>query len=70
MKTGQAVRITCAGRTVDGTVALASSNGRSLVLIFEAVLDGHAGMMPVSRHDDGSYRALTGALIEIELVVT
>lgn len=28
-------------------VAMASSNGRALMLSFEAIIDGHVGMMPV-----------------------
>jgi hypothetical protein len=47
-KTGDAVQITCKGRTVVGSVLLASGNGRSLMLQFEALLAGYAGMMPVS----------------------
>jgi hypothetical protein len=66
MKTGDRVKIECAGRRVDGTVILASENGASLMLAFEALLDGHVGMMPVLRGDDGSYRAImTGSTVEI-----
>jgi hypothetical protein len=58
MKTGAAVRITHAGRTVRGAVKLASPNGRSLMLEFDALLGGYAGMMPVLQGDDGTYRDL------------
>ena len=50
-KTGDAVEISHNGRTVEGTVILASSNGLSLMLQFEAMLGGHVGMMPVTMTD-------------------
>ena len=63
-KTGDEVMITCRDRTVPGVVMFGSSNGKSLMLAFEAILDGHVGMMPVSVHDDGSVEAvMTGSLI-------
>jgi hypothetical protein len=57
-KTGDDVLIECAGQTVPGRVVLASPNSVSLMLDFEAILDGHVGMMPVLRHDDGIYRSI------------
>lgn len=56
-KTGERVRITFAGRTVVGHVVLASPNGRSLFLKFEAILGGHVGGMP-ALEDDGVFRSL------------
>ncbi len=47
-KTGERCRITYDGRTVDGAIKLASTNGKSLMLAFEALLGGYVGMMPVS----------------------
>jgi hypothetical protein len=68
-KKGDFVRVTCDGRTVEGMVTMASPNGRSLVLMFEALLAGHAGKMPVLQHDDGSFCALlNGAPVGIEKV--
>ena len=58
LKTGDAVLIDCAGKKIAGTVLLASSNGKSLMLEFEAILDGHVGMMPVSRDDGGAYYSI------------
>jgi hypothetical protein len=46
-RTGDAVKITCEGRTVSGSVKLGSGNGRSLMLEFDAILGGCCGMMPV-----------------------
>lgn len=46
-KTDEQVRITVERRTVDGVVVLASPNGKSLMLAFDAMLVGHAGMKPV-----------------------
>jgi hypothetical protein len=51
-KTGDEVTITFALRTVEGTVELASENGRSLVLTFDTLLGGYAGMMPVRWEND------------------
>jgi hypothetical protein len=66
---GDAIRITCDGRTVDGVVMLASDNGRSVVISFEALLLGHLGMMPVVQENDGSFSALiSGAPVAIELI--
>jgi len=45
-QTGEQVRITYEGRPVDGEVELASPNGRSLAVRFDAVLGGYVGMMP------------------------
>ena len=52
------ISITCDGQTIVGVILLASSNGKSLVLGFDAVIDGHVGMMPVLKGDDGVYRSI------------
>lgn len=57
-KTGDQVIIECDGRTLPGTVKLASSNSVSLMLEFEAILAEHVGMMPVLRDDAGVYRSI------------
>lgn len=46
-KADERVTVTFAGRTVDATIELASFNGHSLALRFEALLGGYAGLMPV-----------------------
>lgn len=73
-RTGERVRITTGGRTVDGTVILASPNGRSLALGFEALLSpmgglgGYAGMMPVM-WNEGAFRDLIqGAPVALDEV--
>lgn len=64
--TGDAVLIECEGVTVEGVVILASENGKSLMLGFDALLDGYVGMLPVLRDDDGGYRSLvTGVAVTI-----
>ena len=65
---GDAVVITYDGRTVDGEVLLASANGQSLVLGFEALLGGHVGVMPVLwRSDVGGYADLmTGQPVGVD----
>lgn len=65
-QTADPVTIGCQGRTVDGVVQLASSNGKSLMLCFDAMLDGHVGMMPVLLGDDGVFRSIvTGTAVEL-----
>jgi hypothetical protein len=64
-KTGDQVWVGCDDRTVEGEVILASKNGRSLILGFEAILDGCVGKMPVME-TDGVYRnILTGQAIAV-----
>lgn len=47
---------------------LASSNGKSLMLEFMTVLDGHVGMMPVLMGNDGRYYSIvTGIEARITL---
>lgn len=58
-KTGDQARIIYEGRTVLGSVKLASPNGHSLMLEFDAILGGFAGMMPALMDDrEGIYRDL------------
>jgi hypothetical protein len=56
-KTGSKVMIEYEGKKVEGVVRLASRNGRSLGLAFDAMLGGYAGLMPVLEVD-GVYRDL------------
>jgi hypothetical protein len=46
-KTGDAVLVTYGDRTLSGTVRFASENGMSLFLVFDGMLDGYVGSMPV-----------------------
>jgi hypothetical protein len=57
-KTGDELMIRHGDRAVRGHVILASPNGKSLMLGFEAILAGCVGTMPVLQEDDGSYRVL------------
>jgi hypothetical protein len=58
-KKGERVWITMGDRTVDGVVLLASPNGLSLALVFEAILGGYAGMIPAYWDDEaGSFLGL------------
>jgi hypothetical protein len=58
LKRGDFVTATYEGRTVDAMVLIASTNGQSLFISFEAILGGHVGNMPVLRKDDGKYYSL------------
>lgn len=68
-KTGDAVLIECDGRTAPGIVVFASENGVSLMLGFEAVLSGHAGMMPVLRDDDGDGNTFHSIMTGVRVIV-
>jgi len=65
MKRGDFVQLTADGRTVRAMVTLASANGRSLFLMFDAMLGQWAGGMPVSLDEDDVYRALDGMPVTI-----
>jgi hypothetical protein len=41
------IEITHEGRTIDGVVLMASENGKSLMIAFDAMISGHLGMMPL-----------------------
>lgn len=42
-------------------------NGRSLMLTFDGILDGHLGAMPVLQNEEGVYRSvMTGVVVTIE----
>lgn len=59
LREGDSVLIDYEGRRAAGKVALASDNGRSLMLSFDAILGGYPGLMPVLKSpDDGQYRDL------------
>lgn len=58
MKSGDQVLISVDGRALDGEVVLASENGRSLFIEFDAMIGGHVGQMPVLLEHDGVYRSI------------
>ena len=69
MKRGDVVRLVHEGVSVDAFVALASENGASLLVMFDALLDGCVGSMPLYRGGDGQYRnIMTGTPITVEEV--
>jgi hypothetical protein len=69
MRKGELVCLTCEGRSVPAEIVLISPNGKSLILVFDAMLDGHVGTMPIFLDDDGTYRALmTGTPLRIDMI--
>ena len=80
MKQGDPVRVTVDGRVVDAMIVLASANGGSLMIRFEAILDGCVGMMPLVGtvrigHDGGVdgwdyHNLMTGRPVLVEAVAT
>jgi hypothetical protein len=64
---GQKLRLTYQGRTVDAVVVFGSDNRNSLMVAFDALLDGCAGMMAIATEDDGTTRNLmTWHVVEVE----
>jgi hypothetical protein len=53
---GDRVVLSVDGRDVDAVIVLASANGASLMVAFDAWLDGCVGMMPLLSDADGTYR--------------
>jgi hypothetical protein len=51
MTKGDKIEIIHEGRIIDGIVLMASSNGLSLMIAFDAMITGHLGMMPVTMRD-------------------
>jgi hypothetical protein len=63
---GDRVLIAVGSDRMPAVVILASRNGKSLMLEFEAVLHGHVGTMPVLQEEDGSFRSVvTGEVVEL-----
>jgi hypothetical protein len=68
MKRGDVVQLTdpATGVTLDGWIALASPGGASLMVLFDGLIDGCAGSLPLLRADDGRYHnVMTGRAIEV-----
>jgi hypothetical protein len=64
---GQKLRLTYQGRTVDAVVVFGSENKKSLMVEFDALLDGCPGMMAIATEDDGTTRnLLSWHVVEIE----
>lgn len=64
---GEFVEITAGDKSVDGMVTLASENGKSLIVMFDGMLDGHLGVMPILLTEEGKYAALlTGQIVKLE----
>jgi hypothetical protein len=57
---GDNVLMTCGERTVEATILMISKNQVSAMLAFDAMIHGHAGLMPVIRHDQqrDAYRSI------------
>ena len=53
------------GREVEAMVTMASPNGRSIILMFDAMIGGWAGLMPAFQDDAGCWSSLDGIPISI-----
>ena len=51
MRKGDAIEIEHDHRKVQGEIVMISENQVSLMIKFDAMIGGHAGMMPATRHD-------------------
>jgi len=62
---GEVVIIRAGGRELAGMVAVASPNGRSVILKFEGVLGGWVGALPAFEELDETWTALNGMPLEL-----
>lgn len=68
MKRGDFVKLSRGDQQVEGMIVLASDNGGSLMVMFDGMIGGYVGMIPLLRNDDGSYQGIIdGAIIHVEL---
>lgn len=66
LQRGDFVHVTTdTGRTVDAMVVLASPNGRSIVLMFDAMIGGWLGQLAAFLDEDGRWAALDGMPLQI-----
>jgi hypothetical protein len=65
MKRGDFVIVTAEGKTLEAMVVLASSNGRSLALMYDGILAGFVSMMPVLQNANGDWVAMNGIPVTI-----
>lgn len=54
LRTGETVHIERGRQRLEGTVIVASKNGRSLMLAFDGMIGGYIGMMPVLAAEEGA----------------
>jgi len=65
---GDFVMLEFKGRCLRAMVVLASQNGDSLMAMFDGMLGGYVGMMPIRRCDDGEYRdVMKGEIVKVTL---
>ena len=65
LRTGSHVLIIYEGREIEGHVRIASENQRSLALVFDGMLGGYVGMMPVVDNGDGYRDLVEGKPVEV-----
>jgi hypothetical protein len=58
MKTGDRITVTAHGKTLPGSVVLASSNEMSLYIEFDGSFPFHIGAAPLLKGRDGVYRSI------------
>lgn len=62
---GDYAHVTYKGRTVIAFVAMATPDGKSLILMFDAMLGGYVGAMPVGWVNDRYEDVMTGGLVHL-----
>lgn len=65
-KRGDFVHMTAGDEAVDGMVTLASPCGKSLIVMFEAIFDGHVGQIALLWIDGGFVSLMSGRPVQIE----
>ena len=67
-RVGEKCRVTCEGRAVDAKVVLASLNGVSIIVEFDAIVAGYAGVMPLLwSEEDGAFKTIVGDGLRVVL---
>lgn len=65
IRKGDWVRLGVDSHDLDALVIMASSNGRSLIVVCEAIVGGFVGTVPVFQEDDGRWTTLSGTPITV-----
>ena len=66
IRRGEFVILTVEGRAVEAFVGLASPTGASLIVFFDAILDGCVGAMPLAYDGQGYRNVMSGRPVHVE----
>jgi hypothetical protein len=66
LRIGSRVLITYKGREIEGHVRMVSENQKSAAFVFDGMLGGYVGMMPVFDHGEGYRDLVEGEPVEVK----